>query len=293
MNRKGLVVARHRKHVVVEDDDGERRLCATAQRRLAPIVADEVVWRPEPDGTGTVTAVLERRCALTRIDSRGRRELVASNLTQLVAVAAHAPPPDWLVVDHYLVAAELANLAAVVVMNKADLPGPGPGHLDCYRRAGYPVHVTSAAHGSGIESLAAALGGERSVLVGQSGVGKSSLLNALLGEEVQSTGGLGKGAHGRHTTSSAVLYRLAGGGELVDSPGVRGYAPYVEDPAAVQRGFREFRELLGRCRFDNCRHLAEPGCAIKSAVEAGEICARRYESYARLHELVTELVARW
>lgn len=293
MTRRGLVVARHRRHVTVEDDSGERRLCSTAHRRLQPIVADDVVWRPEPDGTGVVTEVLERRSILTRVDSRGRCELVAANLTQLVAVAAYVPEPDWLVVDRYLVAAELAGLSAVVVMNKADLAERADEHLDCYRRAGYPVHVTSVADGRGIDAFAAALRGERSALVGQSGVGKSSLLNALLGDEVQSTGGLAKGAHGRHTTSSAVLYRLAGGGELIDSPGVRAYAPYIEDPASIQRGFAEFRELIGRCRFDNCRHLAEPGCAVKDALEAGEICEQRYESYVRLYELVKTLRSRW
>jgi ribosome biogenesis GTPase / thiamine phosphate phosphatase len=293
MSRQGIVVARHRRHVTVEDASGQRRLCRTAQRRLQPIVADEVLWRAEPDGTGTVTEVLERHSTLTRVDSRGRCELVASNLTQLVAVAAFAPAPDWFVVDHYLAAAELAGLSAQLVMNKADIGTGEPAHLECYRRAGYAVHVTSAVEGRGTETLAAALRGERSVMVGQSGVGKSSLLNALLGEHLQSTGDLtGKGGHGRHTTSSAVLYRLADGGELVDSPGVRAYAPYIADPAALHRGLPEIRELIGRCRFDNCRHLAEPGCAVKAARDAGGLCTRRYESYVRLYELTVALQAK-
>lgn len=292
-NGRGLVVARHRRHVTVEDEAGKRRLCKTAQRRLQPLVADEVLWRAEPDGTGTVTDVLERRSVLTRVDSRGRCELVASNLTQLVVVAAYTPAPDWFVVDHYLVAAELAGLAAIIVMNKADLEAEPPGHLDCYRRAGYPVFVTSASQAEGIEPLSEALRHERSALVGQSGVGKSSLLNALLGEEVQSTGGLAKGVHGRHTTSSAVLYRLAEGGELVDSPGVRAYAPYIDDPSAIEHGFKEIHALAAHCRFDDCRHLAEPECAVKAALAAGEICEKRYESYTRLYELMTELTTRW
>lgn len=290
MSERGIVVERHRRHVTVEDADGVRRLCKTAHRRLQPIVADDVEWRPEPDGTGTVTRVLERRTALTRIDSRGRCELVATNLSQIVVVVAHAPAPDWFVVDHYLVAAELAGLGALIVLNKADLGDEPVRHLDCYRRAGYAVSKTSALEGVGIDALAEALKHERSALVGQSGVGKSSLLNALLGEPVQDTGDLtGKGGQGRHTTSSAVLHRLANGGELVDSPGVRAYAPYIEDPATLQHGFREFRQRLGRCRFDNCRHLAEPGCAVKAALESGEICERRYESYTRLHDLLVEL----
>src|SRR5690606_13091293 len=179
MVRRGVVVERHRRHVTVEDDSGARWLCGTANRRLQPIVADDVHWRLERDGTGVVTEVLERRTVLTRIDSRGRCELVAANLTQLVVVAAPVPEPDWLVVDRYLVAAELAGLSALVVMNKADLAERPAHHLDCYRRAGYPVHVTSVTDGRGLDALAEALRNERSALVGQSGVGKSSLLNRL------------------------------------------------------------------------------------------------------------------
>lgn len=288
--RNGIVVERHRRHVTVEDETGRRWLCQTNRRSLQPLIGDDVEWREAEDGTGVVTQLLERRTTLSRIDSRGRCELVAANLTRLIAVAAHAPVPDWLVVDHYLVAAELAGLTGALVLNKADLAEAPPPHVECYRRAGYPVFQTSAATGVGLEALAAALRGQRAVFVGQSGVGKSSLLNALLGENVQSVGRLtGKGAHGRHTTSSAVLHRLPGGGEVIDAPGVRGYAPYIADPAELQHGFREFGQYVGQCRFDNCRHLAEPGCAVKAAVDAGRICRRRYESYERLFALITSL----
>jgi ribosome biogenesis GTPase len=268
-------------------------LCQTAKRSLQPLVGDEVEWSRGADALGTITALGPRRSALSRIDSRGRRELVAANLTRLVAVAAPSPAPDWVVVDRYLVAAELNALSALLVLNKCDLLGTPPSHLDCYRRAGYPVHLTSAATGTGLAALAAALEDERSVMVGQSGVGKSSLLNALVGDARQSVGELtGKGRQGRHTTSSAVLYRLANGGELIDSPGVRNFAPYIEDPGELQHGFREFAEFLGRCRFDDCRHLVEPSCAVRAAVERGVICERRYASYERLYGLVASLMAR-
>ncbi|MBN1240380.1 MAG: ribosome small subunit-dependent GTPase A [Gammaproteobacteria bacterium] len=287
--RTGLVVERHRRHVTVEDSAGRRWMCQPSRRSLQPLIGDEVEWREAADGTGVVTKLRERRSTLSRIDSRGRRELVAANLTQLYAVAAPAPAPDWLVVDHYLVAAALAGLAGALVLNKADLT-EAPAHVDCYRRAGYPLFRTSAATRAGLDSLAEALRGERAAFVGQSGVGKSSLLNALLGESVQSVGELtGKGAHGRHTTSSAVLHRLPGGGEVIDAPGVRAYAPHIADPTELQHGFREFRPYAGQCRFDNCRHLAEPGCAIKTAVDAGDICRRRYESYERLYALIGSL----
>lgn len=293
MSRRGLVVARHRRHVAVEDADGTRHLCRPARRGLHPLVGDHVEWQPASDGGGVVTKRLERRSLLTRIDSRGRCELVAANLTQLVVVAAAAPPPDWLVVDRYLVAATLGGLAGHLVMNKTDLGEARPAHLDCYQRAGYALHETSAVEGYGLAGLAAALHGHRSAIVGQSGVGKSSLMNALLGDSVQKIGELaGGGAHGRHTTSGAVLQRLPGGGELVDAPGVRAYAPYIEDAAAIQHGFPELAEYIGQCRFADCRHLAEPGCAVKAAVDAGRICARRYESYERLYGLIETMRAR-
>jgi ribosome biogenesis GTPase len=287
MAESGLVVARHRRHVVVETHGGDRILCQTA-RRLQPLVGDEVEWTASGADVGTITDIAPRRSTLNRIDSRGRCELVAANLTELIAVAAPSPAPDWVVVDHYLVAAELGALDGAVLLNKADRLDVPPAHLECYRRAGYTVHITSTVSGRGLHAIAAALAGQRSVLVGQSGVGKSSLLNRLVGDVSQSVGGLtGKGGQGRHTTSSTTLYRLANGGELIDSPGVRNFAPYIEDPAELQHGFREFKALLGRCRFDNCRHLAEPSCAVKAAVENGTICRRRYASYERLYALVS------
>jgi ribosome biogenesis GTPase len=292
MSLRGRVVERHRGHATVEGPDGERRACRTARRSLQPLVGDEVEWAVGRDEVGTITAVAPRRSLLCRIDSQGRRESVAANLTQLLVVAAASPAADWTVVDHYLVAAELANLAGAVLFNKIDLAG-GEAHLDCYRRAGYPVYLVSANRRSGLPELAAALAQERSVMVGQSGVGKSSLLNALLGDTVQGVGALtAKGGHGRHTTSASILYRLPSGGELIDSPGVRNFAPYIEDAAELQHGFREFRPYLGRCRFDNCRHLAEPGCAVKSAVGEGRVCRRRYQSYERLHALLVSLKPR-
>ncbi len=293
MKARGLVVERHRRHAVVERNDEERCLCGTAKRSLQPLVGDEVEWTQGADRTGTIVAVAQRRSVLTRIDSRGRPEPVAANLTQLAVVAAPSPAPDWTVVDRYLVAAELTALKGLVVFNKSDLAIAPPAHLECYRRAGYTLFSTSTATGTGLAPLSAALAGQRSAMVGQSGVGKSSLLNALLGDAVQSVGDLTvKGAQGRHTTSGTILYRLSNGAELIDSPGVRNFAPYIEDPRTLQHGFKEFGAYLGSCRFDNCLHLAEPSCAVKAAVEKALICRRRYESYARLYAEMTARKAR-
>ena len=274
---------RHRRHVVVESDDGQRVSCKSRKRSLGPLVGDRVAWQLEADGTGIVNEIVDRRSTLNRIDSRGKPEPIAANLSQLIVVTAAVPNPDWSLLDRYLVGAETQHLKALIVFNKTDLLPQPPVELQTYRKIGYSVFATSAKRGDGLVELAQAMRGERSAMVGQSGVGKSSLINALLGETRQSVGALTeKGRQGRHTTTSTALYRLAGGAELVDSPGVRSYAPYLEDPRDLAFGFKEFQAQLGQCRFDNCRHMAEPDCAIKLACERGAIDTRRYESYATL-----------
>jgi ribosome biogenesis GTPase len=256
------------------------------------VVGDSVEWQPEADGTGTVTRIAPRRTELARVDSRGRPEIVAANITDLVIVIAADPSPDWFLLDRYLAAAELGRLGALIVFNKSDVSVASPSELKDYGRLGYSSSHTSARTGSGLESLADALRGRRSVMIGQSGVGKSSLLNALVGDAIQSVGQLSaKSGQGRHTTTTAVLYSLPAGGELIDSPGVRDYAPYIADPRIVGDGFREFRPLAPNCRFQDCRHLSEPNCAVKRAVMDGEIAQRRYASYRRLYELSESLLA--
>ncbi len=293
MDARGLVVARHRRHVTVENDAGERHQCALLRRQLKPLVGDEVDWRRQADGKGVVTGVAPRHTVLTRIDGRGRREDVAANLTQLLVVAAPVPSPDWTLLDRYLVAAELIPVKAVIVFNKLDLVNAEPEPLQDLHKIGYRVCRTSAMLGSGLGHVATVMARERGAVVGQSGTGKSSLINALLGEQLQAVGRLTeKGRHGRHTTSAATLYRLGNGGELIDSPGVRNYAPYIESAAEIERGFREFHPHLGNCRFDDCRHLAEPDCAVKAELASGGISPRRYESYEKLYDLVATLHAR-
>ena len=289
-NVTGTVVARYRRHCLVEDTGGHRISCQIQRRALKPVVGDSVSWQPEADKTGTLTAILPRNNELTRIDNRGRPEIVAANLDQLVIVLAPDPVPDWFLLDRYLAAAELQGFDAVIAFNKIDVASTVPNELRVYLGLGYVTVDASAVRGDGLTELTAAMKNKRSAMIGQSGVGKSSLLNAMLGDAVQAVGALSeKSGLGRHTTSTAVLYALPEGGELIDSPGVRDYAPYIEDPRVVASGFREFEDRVKNCRFQDCRHLAEPDCAIKAAVSDGQITARRYASYERLHELTTSL----
>lgn len=286
----GTVVARYRRHCLVEGLDGNRISCQIQRRALKPVVGDSVEWQPESDGTGTLTAISRRENELTRIDNRGRPEIVAANLSQLVVVLAPDPAPDWFLLDRYLAAAELQGFDAIIAFNKLDRTEALPPELDTYAPLGYATIPTSAKRGDGLDALKSAMVGKRSAMIGQSGVGKSSLLNAMVGDALQAVGALSeKSGHGRHTTSTAVLFSLPEGGELIDSPGVRDYAPYIEDPRAVAHGFREFGDRIPQCRFQDCRHLAEPDCAVKAAVADERISARRYASYERLYELTASL----
>ena len=291
MSGLGLVVSRHRRHVIVEAGNGQTRTCHSASRSIHPLVGDRVQWTAESDTTGIVAAIEPRSTLLTRVDSRGRGQPVAANLTQLVVVIAAEPEVDWLVLDHYLVAAELARVTPLIVFNKTDIRPPPPD-LDTYRSI-TTVLATSARENTPQPELLAKLAGERSALVGQSGVGKSSLLNVLCGEALQPVGELSeKIRQGRHTTTGSALYRLDNEGELIDSPGVRRYAPFIEHENQVAGGFPEFHPLTGQCRFADCRHMAEPGCAVKAALDGGNIAQRRYDNYCNLHALVAELRAR-
>lgn len=290
-DRRGLVVARHRREVIVEDAAGESWQGLVGGRHMRPLTGDEVLFRVEPDGTAIVETVLPRRSVLERIDSRGRPEGIAANVSLLAIVVASQPTPDWQLVDRYLVAAALMQIDAALVINKFDL---GVQALDpalgAYAKLGFALCRTSVVDGRGLQELAQLLVRHRGVLLGQSGVGKSSLLNALLAVEAQSVRSLSRRRLlGRHTTSAAALHRLPGGGELIDSPGVRRYAPVIGDPSALPRGFVEFRPWLDHCRFNDCRHLGDLGCAVQAAVERGEIDPRRYSSYVALRSVLERL----
>jgi ribosome biogenesis GTPase len=233
-----------------------------------------------------IVALEPRSGALYRGNARGEGELVAANLSLLLVVIAPLPLPDFFIVDRYLAAAQCGGLRACVVLNKTELGTEAniDEELAAYANlAAGTLHV-SAQTAAGLDALRALLHDETAALVGQSGVGKSSLLRALVPGSEAAIGALIRDDEGRHTTTASWLYALPGGGALIDSPGVRDFAPAVDRLDAAGLGFSDVAALGTRCRFANCRHMREPDCAVRSAVGGG-LSARRYESYRRLLRL--------
>ncbi|HWQ46247.1 MAG TPA: ribosome small subunit-dependent GTPase A [Longilinea sp.] len=241
---------------------------------------------------------LSRRSAVPMPTARAHEQIFVANVDQLVTVFAAAnPAPKWNMLDRYLVAAEAQDVPVLICLTKIDLASTPDGRLNAenqaaverYRKIGYPVLLTSTFTGFGMEEFRQALKGKLSVLVGKSGVGKSSLLNALepgLGLRAKAVSALtGKG---RHTTSHMEMFDLAAGGSLVDTPGVREFGLWDVDPDDLGYCFPEMRDLIGRCRFGlDCSHNEEPGCVIRKAVTAGQISPERYQSYLTLKDETT------
>ncbi len=283
----GLVVAAHGQRGLLEAD-GERLAFLVKGRRLRVVCGDRVRFLPDAASEQMlVTAIEPRVSALARVAQRdGRPQVVAANLTQLVVVCAPRPEPDWFLTDRFLCAAELAGCRALLVWNKSDLENPAAAALGEYRELGYRVVSVSARSGAGIAQLASLMDAQTSVLVGQSGVGKSSLINALVPGAAAAIGALSAvNAAGTHTTTAALMYDVGGSGRLIDTPGARAFVPAVTT-ARLDQGFPELRRLAPGCRFSDCTHSHEPGCAVRDALAAGAISGRRYGSYQKLREIV-------
>ncbi len=269
---------------------------------VSPVaVGDRVLFRENGGERALITAILARRNRLSRRTAvpmpgaHAFEQIIVANLDQVVPVFAAADPaPKWNMLDRYLVSAESQNLPALVCITKLDLVQDAQGKVSSelleaverYQRIGYPVLLVSAHSGQGMDDIRAALQGRVSVLVGKSGVGKSSLLNALqpglglrVGAVSQQTG------KGRHVTTNAGMFPLDGGGAIVDTPGVREFGLWESAGEDLALFFPEMRPLIGKCKFGlDCSHNEEPGCAVRRAVNAGQISPYRYQSYLRLRE---------
>jgi ribosome biogenesis GTPase len=292
----GRVIATFGRHLLVRDAAGREQRARPFGRALNVVCGDEVRCRIDARHDELhVVEVLPRRTSLWRTNLRGATEPVVANLTELLVVLAPLPAADFFIVDRYLAAATAAGITAALLVNKSELgiEAQTTTELATYAAAGYPSLECSAATGAGLEALERRLdAGSVAALVGQSGVGKSSLLRRLVPQAEVAVGELVRAEEGRHTTTAARLYQLEGGGALIDSPGVRDFAPALDMLDERSLGFVEVAQLAPRCRFLDCRHMREPGCAVQQAAESGALAPRRYESYRRLRRLREDLGAR-
>jgi ribosome biogenesis GTPase len=291
---RAQVVESYGRRVVLALSSGESQQAEVFGKRLRVVCGDQVMVETNPATHALqVKELLPRKTHLTRTDSHGQPEVLAANMSQLLVLMSEQPASDPYIVDRYLAGAELGGIKAMVIITKQDLTnGNGLKQLaDEYRQAGYEVIDVSAQTGAGVDAMRALLHDEVSMLVGESGVGKSTLTNALLGTETQRVREISAGTgEGRHTTVSSALFPMSAGGALIDSPGVRDYAPAPVSDLQVAFGWREFRAYDGHCKFNNCVHVREPGCAVIAAVSAGAVSTRRHDSYKRLLNLMRQLL---
>lgn len=282
----GLVITRFSRHVEIEDNNGMRLRCSIRPNLDILVAGDRVIWQPEGDNQGVVVSLYPRGSLLARPTSAGLKKPVAANITQLIIVAATKPEISWPLLDSYLIMAESLRLHAVILLNKTDIPCETlkAELIADYKALKYPIIFANRNEQDGYDQLKKALDNQISVFVGQSGVGKSSLISAILPhEEGIQTQEISAGAElGRHTTSNSRYYHLPTGGALIDSPGVREFNLWQMDAALIAQGYIEFTPLISQCKYRNCLHKDTPHCAIVEALSQGTISQRRYDNFIKL-----------
>jgi len=302
--QQGLVICRYSKHFEIEALEGDNKgiihRCVSRANLGSVVTGDIVIWRAGADLTGVIESRLKRNSLLERPDNFGKLKPVASNIDQVLIVIACEPTPQPNLIDRYLVAAELMGINPIIVLNKADLLNDTNEQrvnrlLDRYNQLGYTtVKIVSSRHQEAqLSDLSDIIQQRTSIVVGQSGVGKSSLINTLLPEAKLEVGPLSEQTReGTHTTTQAKLFHLPNGGQLVDSPGIRDFSLWHITIKQLQEGFIDIAKHIGYCRFRDCNHENEPGCAILTAVDCGEITPERFESYERIKDAILDQQAR-
>lgn len=283
---EGLVVSHLGKGIAVEIE-ATTVLCQTLRKLDTVVVGDRVLLSLSTADQGRIEQILPRRSVLHRPSRGDQVRPVAANLDQIYVVFAAEPECDFLLLDQYLAICENCNIDAALVFNKIDLPHAESVDIELayYQALGYPLFKVSVRQNIGLDSLLQVLRDKTSMFAGQSGVGKSSLSNALLPEQQLRTNSVSATTrHGRHTTTAATLYHLPDGGDLIDSPGVAIFGLAGLSEAQLAWGYREFQPYIGQCRFNDCRHVNDKDCAVRLAAENGDIPISRYQRFLKLRD---------
>lgn len=291
----GRVIASFGVSFIIEDGKRERITCLSRQNLGSIVVGDNIIWQRIDDNNGVITAINPRESLLERPNYHGNTKAVASNIDQMIIVCSPIPQLQTSLIDRYLVAVELNNIKPLIAINKVDLLNKEAlnklkSQLEQYQDIDYDLLYFSTKNQKGMSQLESVLKDRISILVGQSGVGKSSTVKALLPDIDIQIGELSKTTRlGKHTTSASQLYHLPFGGELIDSPGVRDFGLWHLPAERICNGFVEFREHLGQCKFSNCTHRNEPECAIIEAVNSHKISKARWDNYCEIYTALKNL----
>lgn len=282
----GLILSHQGSRVMVELESGDTFDCKIKSNLGSIVCGDRVAIELTEQKEHRVVSVLARDNLLQRVDGFGKLRPAAANITQLFVCLSVTPEVNFFLLDQYLLSAEQQHIDAVIIFNKVDLDNQSEQQLlleKIYPPLGYPVIYTSVKTGLGMDRMKASLKDNTSVLSGVSGVGKSSLTSWILPEEIIKIAEISDAnEEGRHTTRTSRLYHLPDGGNLIDTPGVRGFNPTNNPEIPLSRGFKEIRQFGEQCKFHNCIHLNEPKCAVIDAVDKEAISSSRYQSYLKL-----------
>jgi len=283
---EGLIIKRYGSQALVESLEGIQVHCSIRPNIDSLVAGDRIIWQEEGPHQGVVISRYPRESVLGRADKHGQLKPVAANISQIMIVVASKPEISWPLLDSYLVMAEYLKLSACIVLNKADLPSNELQQrlIQEYEPLGYSVLSTSIQGNRGYEALEKILNDEISVFVGQSGVGKSSIIEHILPKEtsIQTAAISAHSELGRHTTSNSRFYHLPTGGALIDSPGVREMALWHMHISDIAKGYREFVPFLSQCKYRNCTHRNTESCAIQNATKSQLIALHRYENYVKI-----------
>jgi ribosome biogenesis GTPase len=283
---EGLVIAHLGQGIAVEHN-GEIILCQPLRKLDTVTVGDKVLWSLVAPEQGRIEALLPRKSVLSRPSRNDKIRPVAANIDNVFVVFAVEPFCDFLLLDQYLAICENRDFKASLILNKTDLPLSNEieTELANYVNLGYALYRVCANNVESLSELKQALRGQVSIFTGQSGVGKSSLTNTLIPDKNLKTNTVSATTkHGRHTTTAATLYHLPEGGDLIDSPGVAIFGLADISRGQLAQGYREFLPFLAQCKFNDCSHHLDKGCAVRTAVENSEISTSRYERFLKLHE---------